>query len=130
LILLDTHAWLWWVSDPDRLSEPARTAIAADERVGVSTISVLEVATLHRRGRIELDRDVRDWVARSVTEGYVHAFWPATVEVALAAASLDGEAFPGDPADRMIFATARIADGRLVTMDRRIRTFAPEQTVW
>jgi PIN domain nuclease of toxin-antitoxin system len=130
LILLDTHAWLWWSSEPERLSASARAEIAAERRVGVSTISVWEVATLQRRGRIELDRDLRDWVARSVSEGRVHEFWPPTVDVALAAAALDGEAFPGDPADRLIFATARVAGGRLVTKDERIRAFAPSETIW
>ncbi len=130
MILLDTHAWLWWASDPDRLSGTARAAISQEPRVGVSTVSVWEVATLHRRGRISLDRDIRDWVARSLSAKRIDAFWPPTVEVALVAAGLDGRDFPGDPADRLIFATARVAGGRLVTRDERIRAFDPEHTIW
>jgi PIN domain nuclease of toxin-antitoxin system len=130
VILLDTHAWLWWVSDPDRLSEPARSAVAAEASIAVSTISVFEVATLHRRGRIELDRDVRDWVSRSTTEGYVHSFLPPTVEVATVAASIEGDTFPGDPADRLIFATAMLAGATLVTKDSDMRAYAPTQTLW
>jgi PIN domain nuclease of toxin-antitoxin system len=130
VILLDTHAWLWWVSEPSRLSARAREAIEGDTRVGVSTVSVWEVATLHRRGRITLDRDVRDWVARSVSDGRIDSFWPPTVDVALVAAGLDGASFPGDPADRLIFATARVAGGRLVTRDERILSFSADDTIW
>jgi PIN domain nuclease of toxin-antitoxin system len=130
VIVLDTHAWLWWVSDPDRLSATARAEIAAEQTVGVSTISVWEVATLHRRGRIELDRGLPEWVSRSLAERRIEAFLPPTLEIALTAAALDADAFPGDPADRLIFATAHAGRGRLVTKDRRIRTFAPSETVW
>ena len=58
MILLDTHAWIWWRADPGRLSAPAAALIATTDRIGLSAISVWELAMLVRRGRISLDRDV------------------------------------------------------------------------
>ena len=129
MIVLDTHAWLWWLSDPDRLSPLARDAVAQASTVGVSTLSAWEVATLVRRERISLDRDVRDWVRRALSEERVEAIAP-DADVAIAAALLDGSSFPGDPADRFIFATAQALDAPLVTRDARLRAFAPDVTVW
>jgi PIN domain nuclease of toxin-antitoxin system len=129
VIVLDTHAWLWWVATPDRLSAAARDALADAPAVGVSTLSVFELATLVRRRRISLDRDVRDWVRRALSDQRVEAIAPGP-DVALAAARLDGDGFPGDPADRMIFATAKALDAPLLTGDRRIRSFAPAVTIW
>jgi PIN domain nuclease of toxin-antitoxin system len=129
VIVLDTHAWLWWLADPSRLSPLARDTIAGAPAIGVSTLSPWEVATLVRRGRISLDRDVRDWVRRALAEDRVESIAP-DADVALAAAQLDGAAFPGDPADRFIFATAKALDAVLVTRDERLRAFAPDTTVW
>ncbi|MHB8533782.1 MAG: type II toxin-antitoxin system VapC family toxin [Solirubrobacteraceae bacterium] len=129
VILLDTHAWLWWVAAPDRLSPSARQTLADASTVGISTFSVFELATLVRRKRISLDRDLRDWVRRALSEERVEAIAPGP-EIALAAAQLDRDEFPGDPADRLIFATARTLEAPLLTRDRRIRAFAPDATVW
>jgi PIN domain nuclease of toxin-antitoxin system len=129
VIVLDTHAWIWWMDDPDRLSDAARATIEESPALGISTLSAWEFATLVRRGRISLDRDVRDWVRRGLNVGRIEAIAPGT-DVALAAALLDQPAFPGDPADRFILATARSLNASLVTKDRRMRSFAPTETVW
>ena len=52
MIVLDTHAWVWWTIDPMRLSETQRQAMAAgeDDRIGVSAISCWEVAKLCEYG--------------------------------------------------------------------------------
>lgn len=129
MIVLDTHAWLWWVSAPDRLSRAAARAIHAATRVGVSTLSAWEVATLARRGRISLDRDVRLWIRQALAQPRVVALAPGP-DVAVAAALLDPDTFPGDPIDLIIYATARDAGGVLVTRDRALRGFDAENTVW
>jgi PIN domain nuclease of toxin-antitoxin system len=129
VIVLDTHAWLWWIAAPDRLSSAAATTIEEAPRLGVSTLSAWEIATLARRGRISLDRDIRLWVRQAFAQPRVVALAPG-LEVAVAAALLDAEAFPGDPIDRMIYATARDAGATLVTRDRALRGFDPAHTVW
>jgi PIN domain nuclease of toxin-antitoxin system len=129
VIVLDTHAWLWWMSSPERLSDDAAASIADASAIGVSTLSAWEVAMLASRGRISLDRDVGLWVKRALAEQRVEPLAPG-VEIALDAGLLDVRGFPGDPADRFIYATARAVDAPLVTRDARIRAFAPSTTLW
>jgi PIN domain nuclease of toxin-antitoxin system len=129
VILLDTHAWLWWASQPERLSTPARRAIDEADRIGVSTLSVWEVAMLTVRGRIRLDRDLRTWVRQALGQPRVESVAPSP-DAAIAAALLDADGFPGDPADRLNYATARAGRSPLVTRDRAIRRFDAHGTVW
>jgi PIN domain nuclease of toxin-antitoxin system len=128
VILLDTHAWIWWRADPGCLSAPAADVIAAADRIGLSAISVWELGMLARRGRISLDRDVRHWVRQALADPRMTVLAPGA-DVALAAALLD-DAFPGDPANRLIYAAARHAEAPLVTRDARIARFDPEHVVW
>lgn len=129
MIVLDTHVWLWWLAQPEKLSRAARRAIDEAETIAVSTISAWEVATLVRRGRIALDRDVGTWVRQALAPARVSAA-PPTAEIAVAAGLLDGEGFPGDPADRLIYATARASRASLVTRDQALRRFDQHGTVW
>jgi PIN domain nuclease of toxin-antitoxin system len=129
LIVLDTHAWLWWMTDPSRLSGPAHEAIAQSAGIGVSTLSAWELAMLVTRGRISLDRDVGLWVRQALAIDRMESLAPSA-ETAVAAGLLDAESFPGDPVDRLIYATTRTLDARLVTRDRAIRAFDPERTIW
>jgi len=129
VIVLDTHAWLWWRASPDRLSAAARDALERAEKIGVCTISCWEVAMLVARGRISLDRDVGLWVRQALTHERV-ATLELSAEAALAAGRLDAARFGGDPADRLIYATAATRGVRLVTKDERIRSFDRAGTVW
>ena len=128
MIVLDTHAWIWWVADPARLSAVARKAIEKERVRGVCAISVWELAMLIQRGRLVLDRDVADW-ARDALEQPGIELLPLTPEIALAAG---GQAvdLQGDPADRMIAATALAHRARLVTKDERLRAVQALDTVW
>jgi len=126
--VLDTHAWLWWVDGDPRLSDAARAAIDGSEELVVSAISAWEVATLERIGRLKLVPDTRVWIRRALAQpGVVPA--PVTPDLALTAGSLLPP-FPGDPADRIIYATALVEDARLVTGDRRIARHDPDRVVW
>jgi PIN domain nuclease of toxin-antitoxin system len=128
VIVLDTHAWIWWHTDPGRLSAPATECIAEADRIGVSSISVWELGMLIRRGRISLDRDVVRWARQALADMRIALLAPGA-EVALAAALLDDQ-FPGDPADRLIYSAARHAGTPLVTRDARIARFDPARVVW
>jgi PIN domain nuclease of toxin-antitoxin system len=128
VIVLDTHAWIWWRTDPARLSAPAARAIAEADRIGVSSISVWELGMLVRRGRISLDRNVARWVRQALSDARLTVLAPGS-DVALAAALLDDD-FPGDPADRLIYAAARQAGAQLVTRDARIAQFDPARVAW
>jgi PIN domain nuclease of toxin-antitoxin system len=120
---------LWWVAEPERLSRTAREAIDHAQRLGVTTVSCWELAMLAEAGRIALDRPVEIWVEQALADERTQSL-PLTSTVAVRAALLGRERFGGDPADRMIYSTARDAGVKLVTRDRRIRTFDPRGTIW
>jgi PIN domain nuclease of toxin-antitoxin system len=129
VIVLDTHAWLWWLAAPERLSGAARQAIDQAPSIGVSTLSAWEIATLVARGRMSVDRDVSLWVRQGLASARVESLAPSA-EVAVAAGLLDARSFPGDPVDRLIYATARSAGATLITRDEAIRAFDSASTLW
>lgn len=130
MIVLDTHALVWWVSGGP-LSERARTTIVHHERsrsLYASSISVWEIAALVARGRLELTVDVVEWIARVEA---IESLRFVTVDnrIALASTRLPGE-LPRDPADRIIVATARSLDASLVTRDARLSAYPHLETIW
>jgi PIN domain nuclease of toxin-antitoxin system len=127
VIVLDTHAWIWLASDPDRLGSEARSAIRKDRSRGVAAVSCWEVAMLAARGRIELDRDPVTWMEESLRAEEIELL-PLTPAVAVASAQL--EAFHGDPADRLIVATALTHGALLVTKDEKIQRQRFVKTLW
>jgi PIN domain nuclease of toxin-antitoxin system len=129
VILLDTHAWIWWVSSPEQLSPAAREAIEGAHELGVSPISCWELATKVSRGKLRLDRDLEVWVHQALARPRVTVAG-LLPEIAVAAGRLGSQGFHGDPADRMIVATAMHHDSLLVTKDGAIREFTPVRTVW
>lgn len=129
MIVLDTHAWLWWLAAPERLSRTAEQAIERASRIGISTLSAWEVTMLALRGRISLDREVSLWVGQALADERVEPLAPSA-EVAVSAGLLDAESFPGDPVDRLIYATARSTGATLITRDAAIRAFDSASTLW
>ncbi len=128
MILLDTHAWIWWTSDPERLSRKSRKAIEAERQLGLAAVSCWEFAMLIDKGRIAIDQNPVDWMERSFTERGIELL-PLTPVVAVLSTQL-GRGFHGDPADRQIVATALTHNAKLVTMDKNIRQFKPVETIW
>ena len=128
LIILDTHAWIWLVDDPTRLSKAAARAIRSARGIGVAAISCWEIAVLVEKGRINLDRNPLDWIEQSLTQSGLTLF-PLTPAVAVRAAQL-GPVFPGDPGDRLIAATALVQSAHLVTKDQCLRDIEILPTIW
>jgi PIN domain nuclease of toxin-antitoxin system len=128
MIVLDTHAWLWWRTAEEKLSEPARREIARADRLGVCAISCYEVARAATRGRIALDRDSRAWLRLALADERTEPL-ELTPGIAAEAGAL-GPDFPGDPVDRIIYATTVELGTRLVTRDRALRRLDPARTVW
>jgi PIN domain nuclease of toxin-antitoxin system len=128
VILLDTHVWLWWVSDPSRLSKTAQNRIRNAPILGVSAISCLEVAAAVAKGRISLDRSTLEWLEQALALPKVELV-PLTPPIAVKATQL-GRAFHGDPADRVIAATAILESALLITKDDRIRKYTAVTTLW
>lgn len=126
--MLDTHAWLFWRDAPERLGTAAESAIADADEIGVSAMSTWEVATLVRRGRLALDRDVSAWIGLALAGERILEL-PVSSAIAAAAGGLD-EPFPGDPADRMIYATSVAMGARLISRDQRITAYDPRRVTW
>ena len=124
-LLLDTHVWIWlFEGDRARLSKRvvslAERAAAAGELL-VSAISVWELGMLVAKGRLSLSRDLPGWVAETRRPPGVQVI-PVTVTIALEAGALPG-VMHGDPADRIIAATARVTGGTLLTCDERLLAY-------
>jgi PIN domain nuclease of toxin-antitoxin system len=121
-VLLDTHVWVWWLTPDSPLSRAERRALdAAAERnaLCLSAISLWEAQMLHVKRRLELPLPFGEWLTRAADERMI-ATLPLDLSVVLA---LDGlpVRFHGDPADRLIVATARAHAIPLATHDAGIR---------
>ena len=125
-LLVDTHIWYRWRNDSRKLSRAqARVLMLAERRsepVAVSAISLWELAMLAVRGRIQADRPLDSWLNKMATHSMIDVV-PITPEIAAESAQL-GIGLSGDPADRLIVATARCLHLRLLTADERIRDWA------
>jgi PIN domain nuclease of toxin-antitoxin system len=129
LIVLDTHAWIWWAGETGHLSPAASQAISEAERIGVCTISCWEVAMLVARRRLELKLDVERWVTAALALPRVVEL-PLDSRTAARAGTLDRQSFPGDPADRIIYAAAKELGARLISRDTDIAAFDPARVIW
>ncbi len=131
MILLDTHALIWWVNDPSQLSTVAQSAIEEARKrnaLYVSCISSWEIALLVQRNRLQLSLDVRDWLARCEALPFL-SFMPVTTAIAVESTRLPD--FPhADPADRIIVASALSLGAKLITKDEKIHQYRNQLSVW
>ena len=122
LLLLDTHCWLWaQLGLIQKLSRAALQAIRSAESEGnlrVSVISIWELAMLEQRGRVALPMNVRTWVEQALSKPGI-AVAPLTPEIMIESVHLPGE-MHGDPADRMLVATARVQGATLLSKDEQL----------
>lgn len=127
-LLLDTHAVHWWSAEPERLSKKASAAINAADELAVAAISWFELAWLAAHERIIVTVPIRSWLDDLAEQVFTVGITPAIAHSALGLPSR----FPGDPADRLIYATAVERGWRLVTKDARLRNHSHPRpvTVW
>ncbi len=122
MVLLDTHVWIWWLTGSGRLSrkERARLSEEADRRqLAVSAISLWEAHMLNARRRIDLPAPFPQWLVEASGPEVVQVV-PLDAEVVVALDDLPAS-FHGDPADRIIAATARSRGMPLATWDKALR---------
>ena len=121
-LLLDTHFWIWWLTPKSPLKSAERNALDAAAEAGglcLAAISLWEAQLLHSKQRLQLPLPFSEWLTRA-TEPRVLTVLPLDREVVIAVDGLP-KRFHGDPADRLIVATARTHGIPLATRDRVIR---------
>ena len=121
-VLLDTHVWIWWLLGSERLSPRERRSLdqrAAGDGCHLSAMSLWEAQMLHSKGRLTLDRPFAAWLRQATAPGVVMVL-PLDVEVVVALDLLP-QSFHGDPADRLIVATALTHGLPLATHDSAIQ---------
>lgn len=121
-VLLDTHVWLWWLTGSANLPVALRGALdAAAERgqLAIAAISLWEAQMLHTKNRLELPVEFPEWLRRAAAPEVITVM-PLDVQAVTALDRLPGR-FHGDPADRLIAATALAHGLPLLTFDDRIR---------
>ena len=125
MILLVTHTLIWLDEANDRLGKNARALIDHSLQSGelfVSVVSFWEVAMLVEKGRLEIEGKVTEWRKTLIEHGLKEL--PLLGEVAIKSAGLEG--FHGDPADRMIVASAMHSGAALCTADEKILSWEHE----
>ncbi len=131
MIVLDTHIWLWWISNPEKLSSCAKQVIdqaVTEKGIVISSISTWEIALLVKKDRLELSIDIRDWVRKTEDLPFVR-FIPVDNTISLRSVTLPGQFHP-DPADRIIAATAMTMGLPLITKDDKILNYPHVRTIW
>lgn len=128
---LDTHAWVWWVTNDRRLSSKSRKTIEAGalkQGVWISAISIWEIAKKVEKGQLALDRPLRRWLEAALAQpGLLVA--ELTQDILVDSCELP-KPFHGDPADQIIVATVRCHQGRLVTKDTALRRYPHVISIW
>jgi len=132
MIVLDTHAWIWFIDSPDKLGKRATAAIEkarhAGESLHLSCISTWEVHMLAAKQRLSLAIAPELWVNRCERLGVLR-FHP--VDNAIARLSVVAcSAMHPDPADRIIVATALYLGASVVTCDEKIKTCGIAPCLW
>ena len=131
MVLLDTHAWVWFVSNPENLSDSARSSIEAamkKKAIYISSISTWEIALLVSKNRLKLTMKVNDWIQKSEALPFLK-FIPVNNSIAIQSVYLPSP-LHNDPADRIIIATALSLGMPVVTRDEKIINYSYIETIW
>ncbi len=126
MLILDTHVWVWLINGDEKIKNagylPYINKAVKSHGLVISAISTWEVAMLVAKERIVLSENTLDWI-NNASSAPGMSIYPLSPEVACESTMLPGE-FHGDPADRIIAATARVLNGTLLTFDKQILKYA------
>lgn len=131
MIVLDTHAWVFFISNPELLSQRAKECLDAaveKKNIIISSISVWEIALLIAKKRLILTLKLNDWIAKSEMLTFFK-FIPVDNSIAIKSVYLP-QPLHSDSADRIIIATAISLGTPIVTKDEKILNYPHVQTIW
>lgn len=128
-MLLDTHAILWWILDPDKLSTKAAEICNTLDRTSasLSSVSIWEIGIKIKKGKLDIGISIEDFTQRLKKLGFIRII---PVDEAIWIRNLSLEWDHTDPADRTIVATAQIENLPILTKDEAIHQFEGVKTVW
>lgn len=123
VILLDTHIWVWWINGDARLPRECGSCLDSLPigQTAISVFSCWEVGILHCRGRLDFGRPLDEWLSLALVRAGVVTL-ALTTDIAVDSCRLPGT-LHGDPADRIIVATARAHSCPLVTADDKLLAY-------
>ncbi|MGI8408267.1 MAG: type II toxin-antitoxin system VapC family toxin [Pyrinomonadaceae bacterium] len=123
MILLDSHTWIWHVQGEKQLPRSHAEIILQNESVGigVSMISLWEIAKAVESGGLRLPISVEDWLDMALAYPGIKLL-PLTPRIVVESTKLPS-GFHKDPADQIIVATARVYDCPLLTSDKKILNY-------
>lgn len=131
MIVLDTHALVWFVSNPALLSKKALAAIddfIERKSVYISSISIWEIALLVKHERIVLAMALDTWIGK-IEALSLFSFVPVNNRIAYRSVNLHSP-FHKDPADRIIVATALELGASVISKDEKILGYDFVKTIW
>ena len=128
MIVLDTHAWVWWQTKPEKLGRAATRAITKAERIGVPAICAWEVAMKAELGKLRFDRPYDVWIDAALADDSRVELLHLSPRISVAATRLSWA--HRDPADRFVVATARVHEASLITADETIHDARLVKCVW
>jgi PIN domain nuclease of toxin-antitoxin system len=128
VIILDTHAWIWWTSGSKKLADKAADSIGKANKIGIPAICCWELAMLEAKKRVGFNIEVQLWIDIALQNNKVDLI-PLSPEIAVLSSRLPGN-FHGDPADRIIVASSILCKAPLISKDRKIQNYSFVKTVW
>ncbi len=126
-LLIDTHVFLWWIGDDQRLSKKAKRMISeGDNQLYLSAASGWEIAIKAKLGKLQIDGDVTTFIIEHMHLNSIEQL-PVSISYALHVSTLEN--LHRDPFDRLLVAQARLERMPILTADQYIAAY-PVETIW
>ena len=131
IYLLDTHTWIWWNMNPQRLSKRVKKIINNSDvydEILLSAISPWEFSKLLEKKRVGISCDPEDWIKIAINMPKLRIV-PLSPVLSYRSTTLP-QPFHNDPADQIIVATARMENATILTKDEKILNYENVKSLW
>ena len=131
IYLLDTHTWIWWNMNPQKLSQKVKKVISSTNKYDellLSAISPWEFSKLLEKQRIGISCDPEDWINAALDMPKLRLV--SLSPILSYRSTVLPQHFHNDPADQIIVATAREENATILTKDERIHAYKDVRSLW